>query len=133
MLLLFGKKSNISKVDPCGVCGVRVGCNFIQCTKCHRWVLRHCSDVSRQVRLLSCRDVFVCRRCLGHNCLVEEKLDFKRAEDVLKEVGKFCYLGNMINWYGGTSEASSVRIGSAWKKFRELSGMLAGKQGLPLK
>ena len=25
--LLFGKKSNVSKVDPCGVCGERVGCN----------------------------------------------------------------------------------------------------------
>ena len=25
------------------------------------------SDVPRQVSLLSCRDVFVCRACLGHN------------------------------------------------------------------
>ena len=25
--LLFRKKSNVSKVDPCGVCGERVGCN----------------------------------------------------------------------------------------------------------
>ena len=24
--------------------------------------------VPRQVSLLSCRDVFVCRICLGHNC-----------------------------------------------------------------
>ena len=34
MQSLFGKKSNVSKVDPCGVCGERVGCNSIQCTKC---------------------------------------------------------------------------------------------------
>ena len=27
----------------------------------------------------------------------------------------------------------TVRIGSAWKKFRELSGVLVGKQGLSLK
>ena len=27
----------------------------------------------------------------------------------------------------------SARIGSAWKKFRELSGVLVGKQGLSLK
>ena len=32
--LLFGKKSNVSKVDPCGVCGKLVGCDSIQCTKC---------------------------------------------------------------------------------------------------
>ena len=29
MQLLFGTKSSISKVDPCGVCGERVGCNSI--------------------------------------------------------------------------------------------------------
>ena len=26
----------VSKVDPCGVCGERVGCNSIQCMKCLR-------------------------------------------------------------------------------------------------
>ena len=59
--------------------------------------------------LLSYRDVFVCRSCLGHNCSVEEKLEFKRGEDVLEEVEKFCRLGNMISCY----EAVSARIGSA--------------------
>ena len=28
--LLFGKKSSVSKVNPCGVCGEQVGCNSIQ-------------------------------------------------------------------------------------------------------
>ena len=87
----------------------------------------------RQVSVLSCRDVFVCRTCIGHNCLVEEKLEFKRGEDVLEEVEKFCYLGDMISCYGGASEAVSARIGSAWKKFVELSGVLVGKQDLSLK
>ena len=59
MQLSFGKKSRVSKVDPCGVCGERVGCNSIQCTKCQRWVHRRCSDVPRQVSLLSCWDIFV--------------------------------------------------------------------------
>ena len=39
----------------------------------------------------------------------------------------------MISCYGGASEAESARIGSAWKKFRELNGVLVGKQGLSLK
>ena len=39
----------------------------------------------------------------------------------------------MISCYGGASEAVSARIGSAWKKFKELSGVLVGKQGLSLK
>ena len=60
-------------------------------------------------------------------------LDFKRGEDVLEEVEKFYYLGDMISCYGGASEAVSARIGSARKKFRESSGVLVGKQGLSLK
>ena len=46
---------------------------------------------------------------------------------------KFYYPGNMISCYCETSEAVSTRIGSAWRKFRELSGVLVGKQGLSLK
>ena len=46
--------------------------------------------------LLSCWDVFACRTCLGHNCS-EEKLEFKRGEDVLEVVEMFCYLGDMIS------------------------------------
>ena len=81
-------------------------------------VHRLCSDVPRQMSLLSCRDVFVCRTYLGDNCSVEEKLEFKRGEDVLEELEKFRYLGDMISCYGGASEAVSARIGSSWKKFR---------------
>ena len=80
--LLFGKKSSVLKVYPCGVCGERVGCNSIQCMKSQRWVHRCCYDVPRQVSLVWCCDVFVCRTCLGHNCSVEEKLEFKRDEDI---------------------------------------------------
>ena len=39
----------------------------------------------------------------------------------------------MISCYVGASEVVSAIIGSAWKKFRELSGVLVGKQGLSLK
>ena len=45
---------------------------------------------------------------------------------------KFSYVGDMISYYGGASEAVSARIRSAWEKFRELS-VLVGKLGLPLK
>ena len=57
--------------------------------------------------------------------------EFKRGEDVLEVVEKF-YLGDMVSCYSGVSEAVSARIVSACKKFRELSSMLVGKQGLSL-
>ena len=91
------------------------------------------SNVPRQVSLVSCYDVFVCRTCLVYNCSVEEKFEFKKGEDVLEEVDKFYYLGDMISCYGGASEAVKARICSAWKNFRELSGVLVRKQGLSLK
>ena len=47
--------------------------------------------------LLSCRDVFVYGTSLGQSCSVEEKFEFKKGEDVLEEVVKFCYLGDMIS------------------------------------
>ena len=50
-----------------------------------------------------------------HNCLVEEKLEFKRDKDVLEEVEKFYYLHDMISFYGRACEAVRSRIGSAWK------------------
>ena len=115
------------------VVSVQVGCNSIQCTKYQRWVHYCCSDVPMQVSLPWCWDVFVCRTYLGHNCSVGEKFEFKRGKDVLEELEKFCYLGDMINCYGGASEAVSARTGSAWKKFRELSAVQVGKQGLSLK
>ena len=80
--ILFGKKCIFSKVDPCGVCGEQLGCNSIHCIKCQRWVHLCCSDRSRQASLPLCQNVFVFRTCLGHNCLVEKKLEFVRGEDV---------------------------------------------------
>ena len=74
-------------MEPCGVCGERVGCNSIKCTKCQRWVHCRCSYVLRHMSL-------------GHNCTAE-KLEFKRGEDVLEEKEKFCYLDDMISCYVG--------------------------------
>ena len=39
----------------------------------------------------------------------------------------------MFSCYGGASEALSAKMGNEWKKFRELSNVLVGKQGLSLK
>ena len=124
MQLLFGEKSSVWKVDPYGVCGKWIGCNSINCRNCQRWVYCFCFDVPRQMSLLLCQDAFACRTCLGHNCTVEEKLEFKRGEDVLEEVKKICYLGDMISCYIGASEAVSAIIGSTWKKSRVLHGVL---------
>ena len=45
----------------------------------------------------------------------------------------FCYLGDMFSSYGGASDMVIAKIGSAWKKFGELSGVLIGTWALSLK
>ena len=67
-----------------------------------RWVHHRCSAVPRQLSLLSYKDVFVCETNLGHNCIVE-KFKFKRGEDSLGEVERFCYMDNMISFYSAVS------------------------------
>ena len=47
----------------------------------------------------------LCSTCLGHNCSLEEKLEFKRGEHFLEKVENFCYLGDMISCYDEASEA----------------------------
>ena len=34
---MYGKKTNVPKMDPWGVCGDRVGCNSIRCIKSQKW------------------------------------------------------------------------------------------------
>ena len=70
---------------------------------------------------------------LVHNCSVKEKVEFKREKNVLEEVGKFCYPGDISSLYGGASDMVSARKVSSWKKARGLGGALFGKQGLSLK
>ena len=92
--------------------------------KCQWWV-HCCTYVPRQVSLLLCQDVIVCKTCLGYNSSVEEKLEFGRDEYGKEE--KFCYVGGMISCYVEASEAVGTRIVSTWKKFRELSDVLVAK------
>ena len=42
MQSLFGKKSSVSKVDPCGVCDEGASCYSIRCMKCQRKVNHPC-------------------------------------------------------------------------------------------
>ena len=64
MELLDGKRRVTAKINPCEVCGERVDCNSIKCTKCKKWAPRRCSGVSHEVSLTAVCDVFVCRYCL---------------------------------------------------------------------
>ena len=110
---------------PCGVCSKGVGANSITCTKCQAWIHKRCSGV--KVSLASLKTPFVCKACLVGKRVNEVSKEFKVGEDVFERVGKFCYLGDMINANGGAESASVARGRCAWQKFRELSPILTAK------
>ena len=58
---------------------------------------------------------------------MEESLDLGNRVH-LENVGKFCYLSDMLNGGGGANSASVARVGCAWRKFKELSGILTRKE-----
>jgi len=120
-----------SNIDPCAVCGKRVGRNSIKCNKCGFWVHGKCSGVKGS--LLKWEETFVCNSCkrsieTRHSCS-EGPAD----ADVngIGIVQSFCYLGDVLQSDGGCDIAVNERVRKGWFKFRELSGVLCNRR-LPL-
>ena len=108
---------------PCGVCFVGVGRNSILCTSCKHWIHKACTDLKG--RLIE-DPSYKCKRCRG---LIPEvappdpiKMELEGEE--LDVVTSFCYLGDVTGESGGCFDATTARIRSAWKKFRELLPIL---------
>ena len=96
----------------CTVCG-RFENNSVRCTGCSGWVHKRCIDVKGS--LARVEDIFVSNMDLGNGVHLEN-------------VGKFCYLGDMLNGGGGADFASIARVRCAWGKFKEVSGILTKKK-----
>jgi len=115
---------------PCAVCRKGVGVNSIQCTMCAEWVHRKCSGVRGS--LTSVAATFKCKVCI-EGAADEGIVELDLGDGVkLEGVKTFCYLGDMLNGEGGSDSSTVARVRCAWKKFRELSGVLT-KRGVSLK
>ncbi|XP_057298413.1 uncharacterized protein LOC130629284 [Hydractinia symbiolongicarpus] len=110
---------------PCGVCRKEVGSNSIFCQTCKHWVHKKCSSISGRLRA----DIqFVCKRCKGEiieNEVFPALMIYNSGS--LEIVENFCYLGDMLGSEGGIGRSVTCRIGSAWKKFRELLPLLTSR------
>ena len=107
-------------VDPCSVCGKRVGVNSIHCATCGYWVHGRCSGV--QGSLARVAQGFVCKVCKGGGRKAADEFHFKDVK--LECVSQFAYLGDMLNDTGGVKQAVAARVRAVWIKFRELGGIL---------
>ena len=100
-------------------------CILNKSSGCNGWVHKRCSGVKGS--LVRVEDTFVCKTCEREgdeeDRNVEESLDLGNRVHV-ENVGKFCYLGDMLNVGGGANSVSLARVHCAWRKFKELSGIL---------
>ena len=62
-------------VDPCGVCGKRVGVNSIQCATCGYWVHGRCTGVLGSLARVA--HGFVCKMCRGEGRKAVEEFALK--------------------------------------------------------
>ena len=124
------KPINKSKY-PCGVCGKGVGSNSINCSSCSLWIHKRCTNIKG---VLKQNPNFKCKKCRGEITTPNiPELGPVEIDGGQIEVAKsFCYLGDLLGQRGGCYDATTARIRSAWKKFRELLPILSCR-GLWLK
>ena len=110
---------------PCGVCRKGIGSNSIFCQSCKHWVHRKCSGISGKLRA----DLqFVCKRCKGEitdNAVFPASVMYSGGS--LEVVENFCYLGDMLGSERGVERSVITRVGTAWRKFRELLSLLTSR------
>ena len=70
-----------SKVDPCGVCSLRVKANSVLCVQCGKWI-----------RIEKCQRNYTCKKCEGN---IGEAVEQEgNLCDEVETVGEFTYLGD---------------------------------------
>ena len=74
---------------------------------------------------------FICRCCkvdrpITDGLNTDLHLDIGNGVS-LEKVGKFCYLGDVLDADGGCDSAVTTRVRSAWKKFCEFLPILTAK------
>ena len=104
---------------PCGVCNKGVGTNSITCLACGFWVHKLCSNINSPLK--SDTD-FKCKKCRGEvsNASIPDIEPVVINGEEIEKVSSFCYLGDFVGQRGGCFDATTARIRSAWKKFRDL-------------
>ena len=107
-------------MDPCSVCGKRVGVTSIHCTTCGYWVhggdVWECDEVWREWYS------FVCKMYRVGGRKAADEFHFEGVK--LECVGEWAYLGDMLNDTSGVEQAVAARVRAAWMKFKELGGIL---------
>ena len=93
-------------VDPCSVCGKRVGVKSIHSATCGYWVHWRCLGVRGSLAKVA--QSYVCIVCRNGGRQAADEFCFEDVE--LECVGKFAYLGDMLNDIDGLEQAVVARV-----------------------
>ena len=115
----------------CGVYNRGVGINSIKCHACGFWVYKRCSNI--KCRLKPDTD-FKFKKCRGEasNPSIPDIGPVVINGEGIEKFSSFCYLGDFFGQRGGCFDATTARIRSPWKTFRDLLPILTFR-GLSLK
>ena len=110
---------------PCAVCRTGVGSNSIFCSGCKHRVHKKCSGL----KCLKKDPDYRCTRCQGTACPLDGRpqKEVQVGPDKLEVVASFCYLGDMLLAAGGCELATTTRVKTAWKKFKDLLPVLSSR------
>ena len=103
---------------PCGVCNRSVGINSVKCHACGFCVHKRCSNIKGPLKP---NTNFKCKKCRGEvsNAYISESEPVVFNGEEIEKVSSFCYLGDFVEKRGGCFHATTARIRSSWKKFRD--------------
>ena len=92
------------------------------CNGCSKWVHKKCSGLKRVIEDV----IFRCARCNGTARTIDGRpvKEVQVGEHKLEVVASFCYLGDTLSAGGGCELATTTRVNTGWKKFKELLPIL---------
>ena len=98
------------KIDPCGVCSLRVKANVAMYLQCGKWIIGRCARVKRLTPKFSINST--CKKCkanIGDTVEQEEK-----SCDEVESVREFTYLGDRVSAGGGSEASVTARTRCGW-------------------
>ena len=109
-----------SKVDPCGVCSLRIKANSVLCVQCGMWIHGRCAGVKRVTLKVS--RYFTCIKCEGN---IGEAVEQERKLCVeVETVRKFIYVGDMVSAGGGCEAVVTASTRCGWVRYSECGELL---------
>jgi len=109
----------------CGVCGIGIRNNSIQCTSCQKWVHRKCSG--KKGSMYKVMTKFLCRGCTNPVTGTGRTSVDIGVNANLELMDRFGHLGDMLSVDGDADAAVETRIRIGLNKFRQLVPLLTNK------